>query len=147
MSDPVAAKMPATAPLTASSSDASSKTMLGDLPPSSNVTRFRSPMAAWPTCAPTSTDPVNETLATRGSPTSARPVSAPPVTMFTTPAGTPASSSTRPNASVDALACSEGLTTIVQPAASAGASFHVSRSSGEFHAVMAAHTPAGSFSV
>jgi len=37
---PVAAKMPEIAPLTASSSPASSKTMFGLLPPSSRLTRF-----------------------------------------------------------------------------------------------------------
>jgi len=37
-----------------------------------------------------------------------------------------------------------GLTTTVHPAASAGASFQVSSSSGEFHGVMAATTPTGS---
>ena len=42
---PVAAKMPETTPLTASSISASSKTMLADLPPSSSVTCFR-PRAA-----------------------------------------------------------------------------------------------------
>jgi hypothetical protein len=35
---PVAAKMPETTPLTASSSTASANTMLADLPPSSSVT-------------------------------------------------------------------------------------------------------------
>jgi hypothetical protein len=44
---PEAAKMPEMAPLTASSMRASSKTMLGDLPPSSSVTCF-SPFAAEP---------------------------------------------------------------------------------------------------
>ena len=37
-----------------------------------------------------------------------------------------------------------GLTTTVQPAASAGASFQVSSSSGEFHGTTAATTPTGS---
>jgi hypothetical protein len=36
------------------------------------------------------------------------------------------------------------LTTIVQPAASAGASLNVSSSRGEFHGVMAPTTPTGS---
>jgi hypothetical protein len=36
------------------------------------------------------------------------------------------------------------LATIVQPAASAGASFHDSSRSGEFHGTIAATTPAGS---
>ena len=35
--------------------------------------------------------------------------------------------------------------TTVQPAASAGASFQVVSISGEFHGVMNAHTPTGSF--
>ena len=43
---PLAAKMPDTAPLTASSMTASSNTMLGDLPPSSSVTGFNWPAAA-----------------------------------------------------------------------------------------------------
>jgi hypothetical protein len=36
------------------------------------------------------------------------------------------------------------LATSVQPAASAGASFHMSSSSGEFHGTIAATTPTGS---
>ena len=39
---------------------------------------------------------------------------------------------------------SEGLTTSVQPAASAGASFQTSSSSGEFHGTIAPTTPTGS---
>ena len=39
---PVAAKIPATAPLTALSRFASAKTMLGDFPPSSRLTRLMS---------------------------------------------------------------------------------------------------------
>ncbi len=44
---PVAAKMPEIAPLTALSRLASSKTMLGDLPPSSRLTFLRPAAAAW----------------------------------------------------------------------------------------------------
>ena len=40
---------------------------------------------------------------------------------------------------------SEGLTTTVQPAASAGASFQVVSASGEFHGVMIATTPLASY--
>ena len=43
---PVAAKMPEITPFIALSSSASSKTMFGDLPPSSMVTRFRPRAAA-----------------------------------------------------------------------------------------------------
>ena len=50
----------------------------------------------------------------------------------------------RASPSVEAGACSAGLTTNVQPAASAGASFQVSSSTGEFHGVIAPTTPTGS---
>ena len=43
---PVAAKMPEIAPFTAASRSASAKTMFGDLPPSSSVTRLMPPAAA-----------------------------------------------------------------------------------------------------
>ena len=39
---------------------------------------------------------------------------------------------------------SDGLTTTVLPAASAGASFHAISISGEFHGVIATTTPSGS---
>ena len=46
--------------------------------------------------------------------------------------------------SVDRGASSEGLITIVQPAASAGPSLYATSSSGKFHGVIAATTPTGS---
>ena len=48
------------------------------------------------------------------------------------------------NSSSEAEVNSEGLMTMVQPAASAGAIFHVASISGEFQGVMNAHTPTGS---
>ncbi len=51
------------------------------------------------------------------------------------------------NSSIDADVNSDGLTTTVLPAASAGASFHAVSSSGEFHGMMAATTPSGSWRV
>ena len=48
------------------------------------------------------------------------------------------------NSSTEAEVNSEGFSTTVLPAASAGASFHAVRSRGEFHGVMAAMTPSGS---
>ena len=48
------------------------------------------------------------------------------------------------NSSAEADVNSDGLMTTVLPAASAGASFHVVSSSGEFHGTMAATTPIGS---
>jgi hypothetical protein len=88
---------------------------------------------------------VNATFATPGWETSGTPVSAgKPVTVFTTPAGKPASANSCTKANVEAEACSDGLMTTVLPAASSGASFQVRSSSGEFHGTIAATTPIGS---
>ena len=46
-----------------------------------------------------------------------------------------------------ALACSDGLTTTVLPAASAGASVYIVSSTGEFQGMMIPTTPSGSRSV
>lgn len=65
------------------------------------------------------------------------------VNTFTTPAGTPASSSRRANASVVSGVSSAGLMTTVQPAASAGAILRVAIASGKFHGVIRKHGPTG----
>ncbi len=97
---------------------------------------------------PVTSEPVNATLATIGCSTSGAPASGPkPVTTLTTPGGKPASSNSFMNSSIDADVNSDGLTTTVLPAASAGASFHAVSSSGEFHGMMAATTPSGSWRV
>ena len=51
------------------------------------------------------------------------------------------------NSRIDAEVNSDGLTTIVLPAASAGASFHAVSSSGEFQGMIAPMTPSGSWRV
>ncbi len=56
---------------------ASSKTMLGDLPPSSRVTFFRFPAAACTISLPTSVDPVKAILSTSGWAASAAPAVSP----------------------------------------------------------------------
>ena len=66
------------------------------------------------------------------------------MTTLTTPFGNPASSNSFANSTIDAEVNSDGLTTAVQPAASAGASFQLVSVSGEFHGVMIAITPFGS---
>src|SRR5829696_1798460 len=77
--------------------------------------------------------------------TSASPTSAPrPVTTLTTPGGNPASPNSFAISTIAADVYSDGLTTAVQPAASAGASFQLVSVSGEFHGVMIATTPFGS---
>src|SRR5690349_20848280 len=67
-----------------------------------------------------------------------------PVTVLTTPSGNPASANSSAKASVEQEACSDGLITTVFPAASKGASFQVSSSSGEFQGTIATITPKGS---
>ena len=88
--------MPLIAPLTALSMSASAKTMLGDLPPSSSVTRFSVSAAPRMISLPTAVEPVNAILSIPGCWTIALPVSGPPVTMLTTPAGKPASIASSP---------------------------------------------------
>jgi hypothetical protein len=145
---PVAAKMPETTPLLVASRSASSKTMFGDFPPSSRLTFARWSAASFITPMPVCVEPVNATLSTPGWRTRGLPVPSPkPVITLTTPGGKPASSKSLANSRVEAGVCSAGFTTTVQPAASAGASLKVSRSSGEFHGAMAPTTPTGSLLV
>ena len=93
---------------------------------------------------PVFVEPVNATLSTPGWRTSARPIAGPlPVTTLNTPSGMPASVTSLASSSAVTGVWSDGLTTIVQPVARAGASFHVSNSSGEFHGTTAATTPTG----
>ena len=72
---------------------------------------------------PARVDPVNEIMSTSGWRTSASPTVSPkPVTRLNTPFGRPAASITSASAKALKGAISEGLSTTVQPAASAGAS-------------------------
>ena len=142
---PAAAKMPATTPIAALATFASSKTMLGDLPPSSRVEPTKRDAVAAAIREPVPVLPVNEILASAGWSTRACPASAPnPVTTLTTPGGKPASSASSASRSTVAEVYSDGLITIVLPAHSAGASLLVVRVSGEFHGVIAPTTPSGS---
>ena len=70
---------------------------------------------------PTSVEPVNATLRTDGCELSAAPVCPSPVITLSTPGGSPASSASSASRSALSGVCSAGLSTIVQPAASAGA--------------------------
>ena len=67
----------------------------------------------------------------------------PPVTMFTTPGGTPASSSTRTKLSAESGVSSEGLKTTVFPHTRAGMIFHEGIAIGKFHGVTIEQTPIG----
>ncbi len=72
--------------------------------------------------SPTAVEPVNDTLRTRGSATSASPISLPcPVTTESTGPGSPASRKQSASASAVSGVSSAGLRTTALPAASAGA--------------------------
>src|SRR6185312_6594261 len=62
---------------------------------------------------------------------------------LTTPAGTPASSSTGINASMVSGVSDAGLSTTGQPAASAGPILRVAMAAGKFQGVTSTATPAG----
>ena len=70
-----------------------------------------------------------------------------PLTRLKTPAGTPASS--RASAKTIALngETSEGFTTIVHPAAKAGATLQANWLMGQFHGVIIPTTPSGSLTI
>ena len=138
----------AIAPTTAASTSASSKTMNGALPPSSSETRLTVSDACRMSSLPTGVDPVNVILRTSGEVASSPPTSsAGPQTTLSTPAGSPARRASSPIASADSGVEGAGLTTIVQPAASAGAALRAIIAIGKFHGVIAAHTPIGLRSV
>jgi hypothetical protein len=126
------------------SRSASGSTMAEDFPPSSRVTgRSSSPQAAA-IRRPTAVDPVNATLAVSGWRTRVSPTAPEPVTMLTTPAGTPAASTASSTNRMDSGVDGAGLTTTVHPARSAGASLTTTRLIGKFHGAMSTQTPTGS---
>ena len=123
--------------------------MNGAFPPSSSDTF----LTCFAHCAissfPTSVEPVKPSLRTTGFEVSSPPISgassAAPVTIWKTPSGRPASRPSCAIASAESGVCSAGFSTIVQPAASAGADLRVGIAAGKFHGVMPAVTPTGSF--
>src|SRR5271154_1531630 len=128
---------PNNAPSTAASQSASAKKMLGDFPPSSRVTRFSVSAALLTIILPTAALPVKAILSTPGCATRAAPAISPtPLITLTTPGGNPASSNQFANSSAVSGVCSAGLSTHVQPAAIAGASFHAAIKSGKFHGII-----------
>src|SRR3954471_19244366 len=96
---------------------------------------------------PTSVEPVNDSLRNRGSEISGAIVRREDdaVTMLSTPDGSPTSSRIFASISIDRGVCPAGLTTIVQPAAIAGAILRVPIVSGKFHGVISRHGPTGCF--
>ncbi len=137
--------IPSTRPSTAESRSASSKTMNGLLPPSSSDSFFDVPAVALRIIRPTSVEPVNAILSMPGCSTIAAPVRPSPFTTFSTPLGSPISSAISANAIAVSGVYSAGLITTVQPAASAGATFHANISSGKFQGIICPTTPTGAY--
>ncbi len=112
----------ATPTLTALARSALGRITLADLPPSSRATRLTAAPAAAPIRRPTAVEPVKETRSTPGCSARACPATGPrPVTRLKTPAGTPASCTASAKSWAVSGVSSAGFSTIVQPAASAGA--------------------------
>src|SRR3954454_18973124 len=105
--------------------------MFGLLPPSSSVTRLIGSEQSRMISPPVFVEPVNATLSTPGWRTRYAPVVGPsPGTMLIAPAGNPPRAGGAASGSAESGVGGSGLSTTEQPAASAGASFHVVISSG-----------------
>src|ERR1700733_7704729 len=112
---------------------ASSNTMNGALPPSSSDMRLTVGAHCAARMRPVSVEPVKLSLRTSGWLVSSPPMAREsPVTTLHTPAGTPARAASSAMASADSGVCIAGLTMIVQPAASAGATLRVIIAGGKF---------------
>ena len=94
---------------------------------------------------PARVEPVNDTMSMPGCVLMAAPTSGPrPLTRLNTPLGTPASCRISAKISAEVGVYSDGLRTMVQPAASAGATLQAIWLSGQFHGVIMPTTPTGS---
>jgi hypothetical protein len=100
---------------------------VSDLPVPAVVSRMR---------RPTAVEPVKAILAMPGCSTIAWPVAPSPVTMLTTPFGSPASRQISAKSKAVSEVYSAGFRTTVFPAASAGAIFHASIRSGKFQGMI-----------
>ena len=137
-------KRPTLAALTAESTSASSRTIMGSDPPSSSVTRFTPRAASSATCFPTGVDPVNATFATRRSVTRASPRTDPlPVTTWKTSSGSPCSRMISAIRRVVSGVVSAGFATTTLPQTSAGPSLLPSSVVGKFQGTIATTTPSG----
>ena len=133
------------APLTAASTSAPGSTTNGALPPSSieELTTFSAASAS--STRPTSVEPVKDSLRTAGwrsIAATAGPVGT-GVTRLTTPRGTPARAMTSIMYAAVSGVSRAGLSTVVQPAASAGPILRVAIAAGKFHGVTRRQTPIG----
>ena len=104
------------------SRSASSQMMAADLPPSSRVQRLSCSPQMAPILRPAAVDPVNDTLSMSGWRTRCSPTSRSAATMLTTPAGRPDDSRISASTLASSGVSGAGLSTMVEPEASAGAS-------------------------
>src|SRR5437870_11894230 len=133
---PVVPKPPQSPPSMASSRLASSRTIIGFLPPSSSEQCLKLLAAVVPTMRPTAVEPVSETARTSGCSVIGGPTLEPnPVTILITPLGTPASASVRTRLKVESGVSCAGLITHVLPQTMAGSNFHDGIAIGKFHGV------------
>ena len=123
---------------------ASAKTMLGDLPPSSSVTRFSVSVPERITDLPALVDPVKDTFRISGCAEIALPASSPPVTTERTPSGIPAFVASSASDSAVRGVAGAGFKMATFPAARQGASFHVAIKSGKFQGTIRPQIPIGS---
>src|SRR5580658_3274479 len=131
---------------TARSKSASSSSTFGDLPPNSWCTRLTDAAALRATSVPARVEPVKDTMSTSRCEESGAPTWVPsPLIRLNTPAGTPASCMTLAQRMALSGEYSDGFKTMVQPAASAGTTLAATWFMGQFHGVMSAHTPTGSW--
>src|SRR5437879_9676278 len=141
---PVVPDAPHNAPSIARSKFASSRTIMGFLPPSSSEQCLKFLAAVVLIVRPTALDPVNEIARTSGCSSSGAPASGPnPATIFTTPFGTPASASTRTRLKVESGVSWAGLITQVLPHTRAGNSFQDGIAMGKFQGAIIPQTPSG----
>src|SRR5437773_55142 len=135
----------ATAPSSAALKSASSNTMKGALPPSSNDSRLICRAAASMIPFPTSVEPVNPIFRMSGCVSSSAPTRPERLVVRTlnTPRGSPVSSAIFAIASAVSGVADAGLRTTVHPAARAGAILRVTIVAGKFHGVTAATGPTG----
>ena len=119
-------------------------TMMRFLPPISRWQCLKAGAQASDTLRPTAVDPVKETMPTSSCCMSGAPTSAPPpVTMFTTPGGSPASSRTPTRLATERGVSVAGLMTTVLPRTRAGIIFQEGMAIGKFQGVMRPAMPTG----
>src|SRR5437879_9642179 len=141
---PVVPNPPHSPPSIASSRFASSSTIIGFFPPSSNEQCLKLFAAVVPTVRPTAVDPVSEIARTSECSVNGPPTLDPnPLTTLITPLGTPASVSVRTRLKVERGVSCAGLMTHVFPQTSAGSSFQEGIAMGKFHGVIMPQTPKG----